>query len=99
MEPEEVAFMMDVHMLLGKELDASYNTKKPDGALTIEEEIKDSFDEDEETSANIITSTMTSSSSSSFANQNNDLCSYTLQTMTPESVHTGMKWSILDEFH
>ena len=91
--------MMDVHMLLGKELDASYNTKKPDGALTIEEEMKDTFDEDVETSANIITSTMTSSSSSSFANQNNDLCSYTLQTMTPESVHTGMKWSILDAFH
>jgi hypothetical protein len=44
-EPEEVAFMIDVHMLLGKEIDASYNEKVAKVAAI--EDLKDTFDEDE----------------------------------------------------
>lgn len=95
-EPEELAFMVDVHMLLGKELDASYNSKKVDNALTTEEEMKDTFDVDLETSANVITSSSFSSSSNNNNGQSNEQCSYTLETMSPDSVQTG--WSLTDIF-
>ena len=76
-EPEEVAFMLDVHMLLGKELDASYNTKST--PVISEEDVKDTFDEDQDISATVKTSSF------AFSEQ----CSYTLETMTPDSVQTG----------
>jgi hypothetical protein len=76
-EPEEVAFMLDVHMLLGKELDASYNTKSTPAIS--EEDVKDTFDEDQDISATVKTSSF------AFAEQ----CSYTLETMTPDLVQTG----------
>ena len=87
-EPEEVAFMLDVHMLLGKELDASYNTKKDDNInILTEEEVKDTYDADTDGGGDGTTVKMSTSSSSSV--QSNEQCSYTLETMTPDLVQTG----------
>lgn len=72
--------MMDVHMLLGKELDASYGTKKETPVpLLTEEQMKDTFDEDMEVSDSVTTSAFST----------NEQLSYTLETMTPDSVQTG----------
>ena len=73
-------------MLLGKELDASYNTKKDNNInILTEEEVKDTYDAD--TEGDGMTVKMSTSSSSSV--QSNEQCSYTLETMTPDLVQTG----------
>ena len=82
-EPEEVAFMLDVHMLLGKDLDASYNDRAAP-STPMEEDMKDSFDEDVEATA----------ASRAHAFSMNEQCSYTLETMTPQLVHTGRSDSL-----
>ena len=80
--------MLDVHMLLGKELDASYNTKKDNNVnILTEEEVKDTYDADTDGGGDGMTVKMSTSSSSSV--QSNEQCSYTLETMTPDLVQTG----------
>jgi hypothetical protein len=80
--------MLDVHMLLGKDLDASYNDR-PAPSAPVEEDMKDTFDEDVEPSAAV----------KAHAFSMNEQCSYTLETMTPQLVHTGKPDSLISQNH